>query len=102
VDRFPDGWSVLGNGLAEYQKAKRFALGPFYVSLYYRYALNHYGQKTPSPFSHESGGSSVYREIRCSYFALGICTPTKLADRLAPYIPFFRSGAWLWKRDHKT
>jgi hypothetical protein len=102
VDKFPDGWSCLGNGLAEYQKARRFPLGPFYISLYYRYALNSYGQKTPSPFSHGSDGTSVYREIRLGYFVVGVSTRTALADRLAPYIPFFRSSFWIWKRQQKA
>jgi hypothetical protein len=97
VSNFPDGWSTLGGGLAEYQKAKRRRVGPFYVSLYYRYALNSYGQKTVSPFGHSSDGSSVYREIRLGYFVIGICTPTPLSRKIGKYIPFFRDGFWAYR-----
>lgn len=71
--RTPEGWSTLGDGLAEYQHAFRFPLGPWYVSLYYRYALNRHGQKTRSPFSHNMDGTRPYREVRFWRFAIGAC-----------------------------
>lgn len=74
--------STWGSGLVEWQTAKRFRLGPFYVSLYYRYAVNQCGQKTPSPFSHSSSGTNEYRELQLGYFVIGVATPFKLFRKL--------------------
>lgn len=78
--------STWSGGLTEWQTAKRFRLGPFYVSLYYRYVVNQAGQKTSSPFSHGSSGTSEYRELQLGYFVIGVSMPFKLFRKLKRFI----------------
>ena len=82
--------STWGGGLTEWQTAKRFRMGSFYVSLYYRYAVNSAVLKTPSPFKHGSSGTSEYRELQLGYFVVGVSMPFKLFRKLKR---FTSSGA---------
>jgi hypothetical protein len=95
MDRLPDGWFAFYGDIALYNgSTKRFNAGPFYVSLYYRYALNRWGQKTIPIRQSGSTGTNLYKEIQLGYFVVGICTHWKLVQRLGRFLPWFRDGFW--------
>jgi hypothetical protein len=77
--KFPDGWSCVGSGIAEYT-TPLFYIGfgdSITLSLKYRYAINQYGQKMCSPFKHDMGGTYTYREFSLWRLCIGVSTKTR-------------------------
>lgn len=68
LERFPEGWSTLGNGIAEYSRLKFFKIRRLVVWIGVKWAINRYGQKTPSPFGKGLEGT---HELRFWYFRFG-------------------------------